>query len=170
MDEYISANIIPHISGYMKTTSKIIIHPFVLKSHDMITLHTLKCIPHIFRKSKQIKIEELCFRDTYYRNIDNNKYYVTSKRTPVDVKSKSFIEIVTDTKISDECFPLLSKYDSVKNYSYYEYKMDDNIYFKLIDTSGKKYISVEIINISALTDNNINKICQYLNKISDDCK
>jgi hypothetical protein len=95
---------------------------------------------------------------------------MTIKRTPVEVKSKSFIEIVTSTQISDECFPIISRYDSVKNYSYYEYKIDDNIYFKLTDMNGKKYFSVEIINIDVLTDNNIKKICQYLNKISNDCE
>lgn len=161
---------IPYISRQMKESSKIIIHPFVLKSDEIITVQSIKCMPQLFKKSKECNIDELCFRDTYCRIIENNKYYMTRMRTPVDVKSKSFIEIVTDTTTSDECFPILSKYDSFKKYVCYEYKMDDNIYFKMTYIGGKKYISIEITNISALTDININKICKCLNKISDDCK
>lgn len=169
-DEYISIDVIPTFSKYLHKNSKIIIHPFVLKDSEIILLRELNSVPSVFKNVSRQKVEEICFRDIYYQNIDNIKDYITIKRTPLDVKSKSFIEVVTEKKISEDCFPILRKYDNVKNYSYYKYKIFDGVYFKLTDINGKKYFSVEIIDINSLTDTNISKICNYLNKIFNECK
>ena len=169
-DEYISTAIAQRLSKYWKEGSKIIIHPFISKSSEIITLDELCCVPTIFTKSKQKKVDELCFRDTYFCDVDGHEKYVIIKRTPVDVISKSFIEIVTEKKTSADCFPILSKYDNVKNYTYYTCKMVDNIYFKLTDINGKKFFSVEITSIDALTSNNISKLCGYLDKIFNNRK
>jgi len=168
--EYLSIDVISTFSKYLHKNSKIIIHPFVLKDSEIITLRTLNSVPSVFKNINRQKIEELCFRDIYYRNIDNIKDYITIKRTPLDVKSKSFIEVVTEKKINEDCFPILCKYDNTKNYSCYKYKIFDNVYFKLTDINGKKYFSIEIIDINSLTDINIRKMCNTLNKIFDECK
>ena len=169
-DEYISTDIAQQLSKYWKEGSKIIIYPFISKSSEIITLDDLHCVPTIFTKSKQQKVDELCFRDIYFRDVNGQEEYVTIRRTPVDIISKSLIEIVTEKKTSADCFPMLSKYDNVKNYTYYKCKMVDNIYFKLTDINGKKFFSVEITSIDVLTSNNINKLCRYLDKISNNRK
>lgn len=158
----------PQITS-LKSDYLVIVHPFakVKRSKSNVYPSTVKLsplsgVPKIFKSKVPVEIHERCYRDNYMVTAGEKSVFVRRRRSPIDVDAEGFVEVEINKSISEECFPVLRRYDIDKRYRCYSHKINNNTHFVLIEIDGKYYFRVEIKSMTSLSDANIDKLNKFI--------
>lgn len=143
---------------------KVIIYPFTSNNKNKIKNIPINSLPKVFNKSEPINITEFCYRDTFMQDNTKNIIYFKKKRMPLVVNSFNLIEIEKLDKISEDCFPILRKYDVSTSYKRYEYNVNKCIMFVAIEINSVLYFQIEICDVQSQSESTLKKINDFLNK------
>jgi len=147
-----------------KKNTKIVIHPFIKHTSGKLENTPIVALPKIFNKCEPISIEELCYRDTHLKDNGTEIVHYKQKRIPLIINNTELVEIVSTKPVNKSCFPILKKYDENKKYKRYEYNVNKSVLFVAIEIDTKLFFQIEISNIDAQSDENLDKLNKFLNK------